>query len=432
MNDRRNFIKKTSLVTGAAIASPQLFSITHSYAKNDVLKIALVGCGGRGSGAAAQALMADPDTQLVAMADVFENQISNSLDALSEVEGIGDRIKVPDENKFLGFDAYQKAIAQCDVVILATPPAFRPEHFEFAIAENKHVFMEKPLSCDSPGTRRILEAGQKADEKNLKVVVGLQNRYDPAYQAMVDQIHAGVIGKITSMTCYYMKGAYQLVPRSQVTSELAYQIKNWHFFNWMWGGATGGLQIHNSDIAHWAKGSYPVSVQGIGGRMLPPVPGTGDSYDHFFLEFTYGDGSHLYSEIRTIDRTLRKGGSWFTGTKGTANLREGIKDLEGHTLWEYDVPQSKRVNPYQVEHDHFFESIRQDHPHNDTIFGAHSTHASIMGRLAAESGNVINWEESLNSDIRLAPEITSWDQTPPLLPDDKGIYPFPYQGQKDV
>src|SRR5690606_37001535 len=190
MTDRREFIRQASLITGAAMTGPQIFAINKSTTPSDTLRIALVGCGGRGTGAVAQALQADPNTELVAMADVFEEQITNSLEALMEVEGIGDRIKVKNSNKYLGFDAYQKATDQCDVVILATPPGFRPEHFEYAVEQGKHVFMEKPLSCDSPGTRRILDAGKKADEKNLKVVVGLQNRYDPGYQAMVEQIQA--------------------------------------------------------------------------------------------------------------------------------------------------------------------------------------------------------------------------------------------------
>lgn len=258
MTNRRKFIRQASLATGAALTGPQLFSINRSSFRNDNLRIALVGCGGRGTGAAAQALQADPDTTLVAVADVFEEQITKSLAALAEIEEVADRVNVPEANRFLGFDAYQKAIKLCDVVILATPPAFRPEHFEFAVDEDKHVFMEKPLSCDGPGTRRILEAGKKADDRNLKVVVGLQNRYDPGYQALVEQIQSGIIGKVTSATCYYLTRGYQLVPRSQVQNELAYQIRNWHFFDWMWSGATGGLQIHNSDIVHWVKGSYPV------------------------------------------------------------------------------------------------------------------------------------------------------------------------------
>ena len=292
--------------------------------------------------------------------------------------------------------------------------------------------MEKPLSCDSPGTRRILKAGQEATEKNLKVVVGLQNRYDPAYQEMVLKMQSGLIGDIVSSTCYYMKGSYLLIPRSDMANELEYQIKNWHFFNWMWSGATGGLQIHNTDIVHWAKNSYPVSVQGIGGRLALQGPGTGDSYDHFYLEYTYEDGSRLHSEIRTIDRTFKKNGAWFTGTKGIANVREGIQDLNGKTIWKYDESKGNGESPYQLEHNRFFEAIRNDQPHNDTEYGAHSSHAANMGRMAAESGEVIDWEESLNSDIQLAPEVTRWDQIPPVLPDENGIYPYPRQGDSDT
>lgn len=432
MKNRREFLKQSSLVTGAAITSPFILTGKNSFFNSKTLRVALVGCGGRGTGAAAQALRADNQTELVAMADLFEEDLNKSHSALMEVEEISDRIDVPKERQYLGFDAYQKAIRDSDVVILATPPAFRPEHFEYAVHEEKHVFMEKPLSCDGPGTRRILQAGKEADKKGLKIVVGLQNRYDPAYQQMVQELQSGIIGDIASSTCYYMKGSYQLVPRSVVANELAYQIKNWHFFNWMWSGAPGGLQIHNADIVHWAKNGYPVSVQGIGGRIALNMPGTGDSYDNFYLEYTYEDGSRMHSQIRTIDRTFRKNGAWFTGTKGTANVREGIKDLKGTTLWKYDNKNGNGGNAYQLEHDRWFESIRQDKPHNDTEFGAYSSHAANMGRMAAESGEVITWEESLNSNIKLAGEITSWDNVPPVLPNDQGIYPVVRQGGKNL
>lgn len=427
MSKRRDFIKQASLFTGTTFLAPHFSIRKFPNSNNDTLKIGLVGCGGRGTGAAAQALMADENTVLVAMADLFEDRILKSHEGLMDVDEIYERVQVPPENRFLGFDAYEKATRQCDVVILATPPAFRPEHFELAVHEGKHVFMEKPLSCDSPGTRRILAAGHKATEKNQKVVVGLQNRYDPAYQEMVKHLQEGMIGDIVSSTCYYMKGGYALIPRTDVNSELEYQIKNWHFFDWMWAGATGGLQIHNSDIVHWMKGSYPVSVQGIGGRIVQPKD-SGDSYDHFYLEYTYADNMKLHSQIRTIDRSLNKGGAWFIGTGGTANIREGILDRDGKVLWKFKEDQLS--NPYQLEHDRFFESIRTDKVHNDTEFGAYSSHAANMGRMAAETGTVITWEDSLKSDLRLAPEITSWDQTPPILPDDRGIYPFSRQGMR--
>lgn len=428
MIKRRDFIKNTSLATGSALVMPYIYGANKSVFNSDILKIGLVGCGGRGTGAAAQALMADEKTELLAMADVFEDQLINSLSALKEIEEIGDRVKVPVENQFVGFDAYQKVIRQCDVVILATPPGFRPTHFEYAIQEDKDVFMEKPLSCDGPGTRRILKAGEEAFRKNLKVVVGLQNRYDPSYQEMVRQLQSGIIGNIVSSTCYYMKGSYHLVPRSAVSSELAYQIKNWHFFTWLWAGAPGGLQIHNSDIVHWVKDAYPVSAQGIGGRISLDHPGTGDSYDHFYLEYTYEDGSRMHSEIRTIEGTYKKNGTWFTGSKGTANVREGIRDYEGNVLWKSKLNYRDSENHYQLEHNIFFRAIRQDTPHNDTKFGAYSSHAANMGRLAAESGTVVTWEESLNSRQQLAPEISSWDQIPPITPNDEGFYRFPRQG----
>ena len=266
MNQRRKILKNSALLAGMILVRPRIIS-GMSHRISDQLRVGLVGCGGRGTGAAAQALTADENVILTAMGDLFPGQIERSYEALMEVDEIPPRIRVDEHHRFTGFDAYQKVIRACDVVILATPPAFRPEHFEFAVEEGKHIFMEKPLSCDSPGTRRILEAGEKAAEKNLKVVVGLQNRYDPVYQEMVKQLQEGAIGKITTAVCYYMKGGYQIVPRDQVENELEYQIRNWHFFDWMWSGAPGGLQIHNADIVHWVKNDFPVSVQGIGGRI---------------------------------------------------------------------------------------------------------------------------------------------------------------------
>ncbi len=425
MHKRREFIKQTSLITGSALVDPLGMTKKRSGFRGEILRIGLVGCGGRGTGAAAQALMADHNTELVAMGDLFDDHLLKSYGALKEIDEVADRVRVPDEHKYIGFDAYQSVIRNCDVLLLATPPGFRPEHFAYAIDEGKHVFMEKPLSCDGPGTRKILAAGKKATENNLKVVVGLQNRYNPAYQEMVKKLQKGIIGDIVSCSCYYLKGNYALIPRSEVGSELEYQIKNWHFFNWMWAGAPGGLQIHNTDIVHWVKGSYPISVQGLGGRISLSDPGTGDSYDHFFLEYSYADGTKLYSQIRTIDHTFRKNGAWFTGTKGTANLREGIKNYRGQVLWKPD--ESSAGNAYQLEHDRFFEAIRSDTPHNDTKFGAFSSHAANMGRMAGESGTVINWEDALHSDIQLAPQITGWDQVPPIVPDNQGYYPFPQQ-----
>ena len=400
----------------------------HSSGSADELKVGLVGCGARGTGAVVQALSAHPGNHLVAMADVFEEQTEKSHHNLMEIEAIKDQIKVPREKRYVGFDAYQKVIRDCDVVLLATPPAFRPEHFEFAVSEKNHVFLEKPLSCDGPGTKRILKAGKLADANNLKVVVGLQNRYDPAHNEMVKRIQKGAIGDVLSSTCYYMKGGYELIPRASTTSELAFQIKNYHYFFWLWAGAPAGLQIHNADIVHWVKNSYPVSAQGMGGRAVLDGPDSGDVFDHFSLEYTYPDGTNMYSQIRTIDRTLSKNGVWFMGTKGTANVYEGIKNHAGKLLWKFD--EKNPENSLQVEHDRLFEAVRNNTPISNTEYGAYSTLAAIMGRMAAHTGQIITMDDALKSEPLLSKDITDWNQAP-VLPNAAGIYPYPKPGMRN-
>ena len=427
---RRTFIKQTSAVVGGILISPLGIHRSAYAAGNDEIKIGVVGCGGRGTGATAQALTAKPNIKLVAMADVFEGQIEKSYKNLLSIGEIKDQVTVSDENKFVGFDGYKSVIEASDVVILATPPGFRPEHFEAAVNAGKHVFMEKPLACDAPGLRRILASGELATKKNLKVVVGLQNRYDPVYIEMVKRIQDGQIGDIVSSTCYYMKGAYDIVPRSSVNSELAFQIKNWHFFNWLWGGAPAGLQIHNTDIVHWAKGAYPVQAQGMGGRAVLDGPDTGEVFDHFYIEYTYPDGTKLHSQIRIMNNTWTKNGAFFCGTKGTANEREGIADLSGHEIWRYR--DRDRPDPYQIEHDKLFDAIVNDIPINDTEYGAKSTMAAILGRMACHSGQLITWEEAFHSDLKLVPDNMDWNTKPPILPDEHRIYPVSQPGVTKV
>lgn len=424
--NRRKFIQQGSMLAGGLLFHPGMGYSSNRSNSSDELKIAVVGCGGRGTGAAFQALSAHPGNRLVAIADVFEEQAEQCYQILTKREEIKNQINLPRENRFVGFDAYQKAIRECDVVLLATPPAFRPEHFEFAVKEKKHVFLEKPLSCDGPGTKRILTAGKLADVNNLKVVVGLQNRYDSAHVEMVKRIQNGDIGEVLTSTCYYMKGGYKLIPRASTTSELAFQIKNYHYFTWLWAGAPAGLQIHNADIVHWVKGAYPVSAQGMGGRAVLEGPDSGDMFDHFYIEYTYPDGTKMNSEVRTIDGNFSKNGVWFIGTKGTANVRTGIKDHAGNRLWKFDEEGSK--NAFQVEHDRFFEAIRKDIPINNTEYGAYSTLTAIMGRMAAHTGQVITMEEALNSESLLKHDISNWNEAP-VVPNSAGIYPYPKPGK---
>lgn len=429
-NERRNFLKQTAAITGGILINPLSAEISAYASGSDIIKVGLVGCGGRGTGAAAQALTSAPNVRLVAMSDVFNDQIEKSYQNLKKIDEIKDRVDIADKNKFTSFDGYKDVIALSDVVILATPPGFRPEHFEEAVNMGKHVFMEKPLASDAPGLRKILASGKLAIKKNLKVVVGLQNRYDPAYIEMVNRLQQGEIGEIISSTCYYMKGQYDIVPRSKVKTELEFQIKNWHFFNWLWAGAPAGLQIHNTDIVNWVKGSYPVQAQGMGGRAVISGPDTGEVFDLFYIEYTYDDGTKLHSQIRIMDNTFNKNGAFFTGSKGTANIREGIKDLSGNKIWRYR--NKENPNPYQIEQDKLFEAIINDFPINDTEFGAKSTMTAIMGRMACHSGKVITWEDAINSDLSLVPENMRSDTVPPILPDNNGVYPYPKPGQTKV
>lgn len=425
-SNRRDFIKSSSIALGGILVTPAPSRAFLNNSNNDVLKIALIGCGKRGAGAAAQALMTSKNVKLVALADVFRDQLDETYFHLTKIPKIKDQVDVPEAAKFVGFDAYQKAIDLADVVLLATPAPFRPDHFEAAVKASKHVFMEKPLASDAPGIRKILATGELAAKKKLSVVVGLQNRYDPTTQEFVNQIKNGAIGDVISSSCYYMIGHINLVPRKPGWTEMEYQVRNWRYFNWLWAGSPAGLQIHNDDVVNWVKGGYPVKAQGVGGRQAFKGPDNGDVYDHFYIEYEYADGSKLHSEIRHIDGTEKRNGFFFLGTKGSGDLATGLKDYKGNVIWKRD-PKIVH-NPYQLEHDKFFESIRTGKLINDTEWGAKSTMATIMGRMAAHSGQVIEWDAALKSDISIVPQKLSWDAQPPSMPDQNGNYPVPVAG----
>lgn len=429
---RRDFIKGTSIIVGGTLAGAALPLAAHAANPVDdrPLKIALIGCGARGAGAAVNALRADKNIKLVAMADAFRDKLDETYNNLIKIEDIKAAIDVPEKHKFVGFDGYKDAIALADVVLLVTPPAFRPMHFEAAVQADKHVFMEKPLASDAPGVRQILAAGELAEKKNLKVQVGLQNRYDPGFKGMVEKINEGMIGDVLSATDYYMVGPVKLVKREEGQTEMEYQMRNWRHFNWLWAGSPAGLQIHNTDIVNWVKGSYPVRAHALGGRSAFSGPDHGDIFDHFFIEYEYADGTKLNSQIRTVLGTFNKGGAYFLGTNGTANIREGIKDRTGKTLWRHRGGDDE--NPYQLEHDQFFAAIRNDQPMNDTEWGAMSTMTTILGRMAAHSGQMLTWDDAFNSELSLLPETFSWDANPPVMPDKDGNYPVPVPGKSPV
>lgn len=431
-NTRRNFIKSTATIIGGTVLSTSLPFNSYGYfnGTDDTLKVALIGCGSRGAGAALNALKTKGNVKLVAMADVFKDKIEGSLSYLTRREDIKNSVQVPEEHKFVGFDGYKKAIELADVVLLATPPAFRPEHFDAAVKAGKHVFMEKPLASDAPGIRQVLAAGEEAKKKNLKVLVGLQNRYAPENIELYNRIKDGEIGEVLTASDYYLIGPTRHVPRQEGWTEMEFQMRNWRYFNWIWAGAPAGLQIHNTDLVNWVKDSYPVRAQGMGGRTSLKGADHGDVFDHYFIEYEYADGTKLNSQIRHIGGTWNKGGAFITGSKGVADFRgTNIKDHKGNMLWrnrnEYD-------SPYQIQTDILFDAIRNNKPLNDTEWGAKSTMTTIMGRMAVHSGQLVEWDDALNSQLSILPEKYAWDAKLPSMPDKDGNYPVPIPGVSPV
>jgi myo-inositol 2-dehydrogenase / D-chiro-inositol 1-dehydrogenase len=295
------------------------------------------------------------------------------------------------------------------------------------------VFMEKPLSTDAPGARRILAAGKVAEEKGLCVVVGLQNRYALRYQKVKELIDQGEIGDITSMSCNYLIGGVRQIDRQPGQTEMEYQLRNWRHFEWLWGGSPAALTIHVEDLAHWMKGSYPVRAFGTGGREGLSGPEHGDIYDHFYIEYEYEDGTRLHSRTRTINGCWLDRSSLYEGTEGKFEIPmwrdAALKKRNGETTWSYQ--DTDDPSPYQTEHDIFFRAIRTGEYINDTEWAGMSNMTSIMGRMAVKSGQRIEWDEAFNSDLLLVPDDLTFDSDPPVLPDDTGNYPVIKPGSRN-
>lgn len=393
------------------------------------IKLALVGCGGRGSGAANQALNAGEDVKLVAMADVDPDRLLSSLSSLRKLHP--DRVDVPPERQFEDFDGFKKAIAEADVVILATPPGFRPQHFEEAVRQGKHAFLEKPVATDVPGVKRILEAAKLARTKGLKVGVGLQRRHQPGYQEAVKRIRDGAVGDIRAMRCYWDGNAREGKERLPGESELAYQIRNWYYFTWLSGDHIVEQHIHNIDVMAWIKGQHPVRAQGMGGRQVRNLKINGQIYDHHFVEFEYADGTRMYSQCRQIRGCWASVSEHVTGSMGTANLGNSKAfTIEGKNPWVHRLKQ--REDGHQLEHYPLFDAIRNNKDHFEAETGAYSTMTAILGRMATYSGKVVEWDEAMTSNLKLVPDIRNWQDTPPVMPDDEGWYPVAVPGQTVV
>jgi myo-inositol 2-dehydrogenase / D-chiro-inositol 1-dehydrogenase len=422
--NRRAFLARTGQVAaGLALAN---FEQNAHAAGTDGIKLALVGCGGRGSGAANQALSADPGVRLVAMADLFPNRLETSLSALRVQHP--EQVAVADTAKFTGFDAFQHAMAAADVVILATPPGFRPTHFEEAVRQGKHVFMEKPLAVDAPGIRRVLDAAAEAKKKGLKVGVGFQRRHHPGYLQALERVRDGAIGDITSMSVYWLGNARSGLPREEGESELHYQMRNWYFYTWLSGDHNVEQHCHNIDVGCWFKGAHPIRAQGMGGRQVRNGKEHGCIFDHHFVEYEFADGTRMYSQSRQNPTTLARISERIEGTKGVLDTQRTIH-IQGANPWRFAEGKGAKKDAYQLEHNDLFKAIREGTEYNEAETCAISTMVGIMGRMATYSGKMIEWDDAFNSKLELGPRVVSWDTPPPIVPGPDGFYPVAMPGR---
>jgi predicted dehydrogenase len=433
---RREFVRNSTILTGGAIALPLLSKANFFSGADDSIKIALIGCGGRGTGAAMQACLTKQNVKLVAMADAFRDRLDGAYKTLtaddisdwSGVKGnIKNRIDVPEERKYVGFDAYKKAMAHADVVILTTPPGFRPIHFEEAVNQGKQIFMEKPVATDPAGIKRVLDAAEIAKKKKLNVVVGLQRHYQNSYRELYAK--KDLIGDITSAQAWWNNDGVWVNPRKYNQTEMEYQMRNWYYFVWLCGDHIVEQHIHNMDVINWFKGGNPVKAQGMGGRQVRKGKDHGEIYDHHYVEFQYADGSILNSQCRHIPGTMSKVDELLTGTKGKIFCDEAvIKDHSGKVLFQFD--KKTENNPYQTEHDELFAAIAKgEYKFANAEYGAKSTMTAIMGRMATYSGQVMEWDKLLASGINGMPKTFDWNAMPPTVPDDEGKYPIATPGK---
>ncbi len=437
-NSRREFLKNTGRIAATsafmAAAAPRIYA-----GESNTIKVALVGCGGRGTGAAVNALSTKGPTQLVALADVFESRVKGSHKSLSG--RFAKKVSVSEDRQFLGLDAYKKAIdaiAPGGVVLLATPPAFRPIHLEYAVAKGCNVFMEKSFAVDAPGIRRVLKAGKEAAKKNLKIAGGLMSRHYKPLEEAVHKLHEGAIGDIITCWAYREHGPVGFSPRRTGMNEIAHQIQNYSNFTWLNGSFILDWLIHNLDVCCWCKDAWPVSAQGQGGRQVRTKPD--QLFDHIAVEYSFADGTRLFAQGRHMQNCWGFFGDVIHGTKGSAVLGEGVPQpriYKGHqqtsanVIWQFEGP---RGSGYQVEHDLLFDAIRKNKPHNETERCAYAAMVGILGRMAAESGQTIKWEEALASNVELAPGLDQYtmDSEAPVKPDAQGDYPVAKPGVTKV
>ena len=422
---RREFLGQTGGVLAGAALAPRLDIARAAHVGgSDEVRIALVGCGGRGGGAALQAMnnAAGARVRLVALADAFGDRVESCHKALLAATGDDGRVDVPQERRFVGLDSFRQAIeSDVHMVLLCTPPGPRPVHFETAVEAGKHVFMEKPVATDAPGVRRVMAANARAKEQGLLVAVGHHLRHEDKHRRIVEEIHGGALGELSYMRAYFNSGGVWVRRREPGQTEMQYQVRNWYYFTWMGGDHIVEQHVHDLDVCNWIQGGHPVQAQGMGGRQIRKGPEHGEIYDHHAVEFTYADGVKLFSFSRHMP------GCWNSFAEH-AHGAEGFASIEGHGPSLLQVagrePQrwEREADGHQVEHDDLFAALLAGEPYNECDWAAESTMTAILGRMATYSGRVVDWDQAIASDLDLQPESWSWDAEAPLQPREDGTY----------
>jgi predicted dehydrogenase len=413
---RREFLKTSgAAIAVGALSSSESFSPRAHAAGSDLLRVGLIGCGGRGTGAASQALSADPNVKLVAMGDAFMDRLQTSLSTLKEQKQIAEKIDVSPERCFAGFDAYKRVLESgVDVVLLATPPHFRPLHLKAAIDAGKHVFAEKPVAVDAPGVRSVLATCQEAQRKKLSVVSGLCLRYSYGFQETIKRIHDGALGELRTLQANDYRGPIWVKPRKPEWTDMEWQMRNWYYFTWLCGDFNVEQHVHHLDVCAWImKDEYPINAIGMGGRQVRTGPEYGNIYDHHSVIYEYANGTKLFSNCRQQPGCRNDMSIHAAGAKGTAELTERRLRILTDEPWTY---AGKKNDIYQTEHDELFAGIRSGRPINNGEYMAKSTLLAILGRMATYTGQLVTWDEALNSTEDLTPAKYEWGPipTPPV------------------
>jgi predicted dehydrogenase len=425
ISSRRGFLQTTGALAGAAaVGSLSLDRSVHA-AGSDVIKVGLIGCGGRGSGAAVNAMNAGKDVRLVAMADIFEDRLQGARQRITKIHP--EQTAVADDHCFIGLDAYQKLLASgIDVVIVAGSSYFHPTHVKAAVEAGKHIFCEKPHGLDVPGVKSIQASAEEAKKKNLNFVSGLCWRYDRGMREAMARIKDGAIGDIVAIQETYITSPYVCRPRQEGWGEMYYQLQNWYHFNWLSGDQTAQQLIHSLDKGSWAMGDVPpVKAWGMGGRQVCTDPKYGDQFDHHAVVFEYANGVRMFGLTRDIPGCYNETSDVIFGTKGRAILPRKPR-IEGANPWVWEGELKPTM--YDCEHMALFDAIRSGKVINNAAYGTLSSMLAIMAQMVCYTGQEVTWEQAMASSLVLGPKVVSFDAEPPVKPDANGIYPTPMPG----